>query len=59
MGRGGAKDAGPHVEDKIEGEDSFSLTADDRHILSITDDEFQPHTWVDLKQIIGKHNTCN
>ncbi len=31
----------------------FPLTAVDRHNLSITDAEFKPHTWAELKHIIG------
>lgn len=31
----------------------FPLTAVDRSVLAMTDEEFQPHTWDDLKQIIG------
>jgi hypothetical protein len=32
----------------------FNLTDLDRQILAQTDDEFQPHSWDELKQIIGK-----
>ena len=55
MGRGGAKDHGPHLGDveSVEEEFPFPLTDVDRHNLSITNDEFEPHTWVDLKNIIG------
>jgi len=31
----------------------FPLTDVDRHNLSITDAEFKPHTWAELKQVIG------
>lgn len=31
----------------------FPLTALDREILSMSDDDFHPHTWEELKQIIG------
>lgn len=31
----------------------FPLTSVDRYNLSITDAEYQPHTWAELKQIIG------
>jgi hypothetical protein len=31
----------------------FHLTPLDRHILSLSDDQFQPHSWADLKAIIG------
>lgn len=40
-------------ETKIEGEFPFPLTDIDRYNLSITDDEFQPHTWENLKQVIA------
>lgn len=62
MGRGGAQNAGPHLEDTsaevgaVEEELPFPLTAVDRHNLSITDEQFQPHTWEELKQIIGQYN---
>ena len=32
----------------------FNLTALDRQILAQTDGEFHPHSWEELKQIIGK-----
>jgi hypothetical protein len=31
----------------------FALTAVDRAVLAMTDAEFHPHTWDELKQIIG------
>ena len=31
----------------------FPLTAVDRSVLAMTDEEFHPHTWEELKQIIG------
>lgn len=31
----------------------FNLTDRDRKILSLTEEEFHPHTWDELKQIIG------
>lgn len=31
----------------------FPLTAVDRYNLSLKDDDFEPHTWNELKQIIG------
>jgi hypothetical protein len=31
----------------------FPLTATDRELLALDDTEFQPHTWDELKQIIG------
>jgi hypothetical protein len=31
----------------------FRLTALDREILSMSNDEFSPHTWEEIKQIIG------
>ena len=31
----------------------FNLTDRDRKILSLTEEEFHPHTWEQLKQIIG------
>jgi len=34
----------------------FPLTAVDRSLLAITDDQFQPETWENLKQIIAEHN---
>ena len=37
-----------------QGEDlPFNLTDRDRKILSLTEEEFHPHTWEELKQIIG------
>lgn len=32
----------------------FHLTERDKWLLSITDEEFTPHTWDDLKEIIGQ-----
>lgn len=34
-------------------ESPFPLTDVDRYNLSITDAEYKPHTWEELKQIIG------
>ncbi|EXJ54473.1 hypothetical protein A1O7_09813 [Cladophialophora yegresii CBS 114405] len=34
----------------------FPLTAVDRAVLAMTDEEFHPHTWDELKQIIAEHN---
>ncbi|ETI20437.1 hypothetical protein G647_08472 [Cladophialophora carrionii CBS 160.54] len=34
----------------------FALTAVDRAVLAMTDEEFRPHTWDELKQIIAEHN---
>lgn len=34
-------------------ESPFPLTAVDRSVLAMTDDEFHPQSWEDLKQIIG------
>jgi hypothetical protein len=31
----------------------FPLTAVDRSVLAMTDEDFHPHTWNELKQIIG------
>lgn len=31
----------------------FNLTPRDRFILSLSDDQFQPHSWTDLQAIIG------
>ncbi len=31
----------------------FPLTTVDRAVLAMTDEEFHPHTWDELKQIIG------
>lgn len=45
-------------EDKmVKGEEAppFHLTERDKWLLSITDEEFTPHTWEDLKEIIGKN----
>ena len=56
MGRGGAHDNGPGLEDETTTNEElpFPLTDVDRHNLSLTDAEFVPHTWDELKQIIGK-----
>lgn len=35
-------------------ESPFPLTDVDRWVLSQTDEEFQLHTWDELKEIIGK-----
>lgn len=35
----------------------FNLTDLDREILAQTDEQFQPHTWEELRQIIGKFPT--
>ena len=32
----------------------FNLTKLDREILAQTDEQFEPHTWEELKQIIGR-----
>lgn len=37
----------------------FPLTSVDRYNLSITDAEYQPHTWAELKQIIGAGTNRN
>lgn len=62
MGKGGAKNAGPYLEDEVTQDEGhqeeqypFPLTAVDRHNLSITDEQFEPHTWRELKQIVGQH----
>lgn len=34
----------------------FELTESDKWVLSHTDDEFQGHSWEDLKEIIGTFN---
>lgn len=31
----------------------FHLTPRDRYILSLSDDQFQPHSWAELNAIIG------
>jgi len=33
----------------------FPLTETDKRVLSQTDDEFQLHTWDELKEIVGTH----
>jgi hypothetical protein len=38
---------------KVEENHPISLTDMDRHILSITDHEFKPHTWENLKDIVA------
>ena len=55
MGRGGASNAGPTLEDEAATEEEypFPLTDVDRHNLSLSDEQFKPHTWEELKQIIG------
>lgn len=35
----------------------FPLTALDRELLSMSNDDFHPHTWEELKQIIGMVGT--
>lgn len=42
----------PSIEE-IEKSSPFALTDKDRYNLSLTDAEFKPHTWEDLKTIIG------
>jgi hypothetical protein len=38
----------------------FPLTETDRYNLGLTDDQFHPHTWEELKQIIGTRvGRCN
>ena len=32
---------------------TFFLTDTDKAILAQTDEEFEPHTWTDMKSIIG------
>lgn len=59
MGREESKNAGPAQEDEVEEESPFPLTYVDRYNLSITDAEFQPHTWEELKDIIGENLTCS
>ncbi|RMJ29059.1 hypothetical protein PHISP_00002 [Aspergillus sp. HF37] len=34
----------------------FHLTPLDRHILSLSDDQFQPHSWADLRAIIARED---
>ena len=46
-----------HVEPSKDEDFPFPLTAVDRHNLSITDAEYQPHTWEELKRIIGAEAT--
>lgn len=33
----------------------FPLTSVDRYILSLTDEQYQPHTWNELKQIVAEN----
>lgn len=40
---------------QVDRESSIPLTAVDRYNLSITDDEFKPHTWENLKEIIASN----
>ena len=43
-----------------DGDDSpFPLTEVDRWVLSQTDDEFQLHSWDELKQIIGERQVSH
>ena len=35
-------------------EPPFPLTDADRYVLSITDEEYKKHDWLDLKDIIGE-----
>lgn len=37
----------------------FPLTAVDREQLVLSDDEFEPHKWDELKQIIGVANSLH
>ncbi|KAI1433124.1 hypothetical protein GGR50DRAFT_538842 [Xylaria sp. CBS 124048] len=37
-------------------ESPFPLTEVDRYVLSLTDDQYRPHDWKELKQIIGDNN---
>lgn len=32
----------------------FSLTKSDEEVLAQTDDDFQPHSWDDMRNIIGR-----
>ena len=32
---------------------TFELSDADKAVLEITDEEFKPHTWEELKQVIG------
>jgi hypothetical protein len=34
--------------------EAFPLSDLDRKILSMTDDEYQPHTWENLQQLISR-----
>lgn len=47
--------AGSGVLEEPEEELPFALTDRDRYNLSITDAEFEPHTWEDLKDIIANN----
>ena len=40
--------------DSDELDETFPLTETDRHILSLTDEQYKPHGWDDLKDIIGR-----
>lgn len=40
---------------EVEEDSPIPLTAVDRHNISITDNEFTPHTWENLKEIIGSN----
>jgi hypothetical protein len=42
----------PSIEE-IEKSSPFTLTDKDRYNLSLTDAEFKPHRWNELKTIIG------
>lgn len=35
-------------------ESPFPLTETDKYVLSLTDEEYQYHTWDEVKEIIGK-----
>ena len=41
-------------DSKADEEEPFPLTEVDRNVLSQTDEEFKPHSWEELNQIIGK-----
>lgn len=45
----------PSIEE-IEESSPFRLTDTDRYNLSLTDAEFHPHTWEELKVTIGVWN---
>ena len=43
------------IEDDIDlNNPSFPLTEKDHQVLCQTDEQFKPHTWGELTQIIGK-----